>query len=149
MISTMNTYSSITDLIRNANLNEGEIEVQIFKRSPNEEERNLLNIEDHDFVLILDRIRTTDGEPIVYSQNILPESLVGKNFPDLFESGSLSVCLELKYGIQISEALMEIQAVRDDYRLPYRSKECSSSILKFVQFIMIIKKLRFFSRTIL
>jgi GntR family transcriptional regulator len=140
MVSTMNQYSSITDLIRNAKLIEGDIEVQIFKRKPTDEEVDLLGIEKSDSVFILDRIRTADGEPIVYSQNILPESIVSKNFPDLFEPGSLSRCLEMKYGIQISEALMEIQAVKEEEKLPYRLKESSSAILKFVQVHYDLKK---------
>ncbi|PZE20640.1 GntR family transcriptional regulator [Paenibacillus xerothermodurans] len=54
MVSTLNKFLSITDLIRNANLTEADLEVQIF----------------------------------------LPQSIVGRNFGELFEPGSLSVRLE-------------------------------------------------------
>jgi GntR family transcriptional regulator len=133
MVSTLNKFFSITDLIRNANLTEGDLEVQIFKRRPNEDEIGMLNINKQDSMFILDRIRTANGESIVYSQNILPQSIVGQDFGDRFEPGSLSKCLEQKYGIYIVESLMEIQAVRDEDVLPYRLKQSDSPLLKFIQ----------------
>jgi GntR family transcriptional regulator len=133
MVSTMNKYSSITDLIRNANLIEGDLEVQIFNRRVKEEEIGLLQVNKRDSVFILDRIRTADGESIVYSQNILPQSIVGQDFPERFVPGSLAKCLENKYGIYIVESLMEIQAVREEDMLPYRLKQSRSPLLKFIQ----------------
>ncbi len=106
---------------------------RFFKRRPNEEEIRLLNINKQDAVFILDRIRTADGESIVYSQNILPQSIVGQDFPDRFEPGSLSKCLEIKYGISIVESLMEIRAVQEEDMLPYRLKQSGSPLLKFIQ----------------
>ncbi|CAM3463615.1 GntR family transcriptional regulator [Paenibacillus lupini] len=133
MASTLNKFSSITDLIRNANLSEGDIEVQIFKRKPNEEEMNLLNINKQDSMFILERIRTANGESIVYSRNILPQSIVGKDFAELYEPGSLSKHLKQKCGVHIIESLMEIQAVREDDVLPYRLKQSDPPLLKTIQ----------------
>jgi GntR family transcriptional regulator len=133
MVSTLNKFFSITDLIRNANLIEGDLEIQIFKRRPNEEEIGLLQINRQDSVFILDRIRTADGQSIVYSKNILPQSVVGQDFPDRFAPGSLTTCLKVNYGIEIVESLMEIQAVREEEMLPYRLKQSDSPLLKFIQ----------------
>ncbi|UUZ87264.1 hypothetical protein LJK88_37115 [Paenibacillus sp. P26] len=77
MESTLNRYSSITDLISRSNLAEGDLEIQIFKRRPVQEEQVLLQTDKQDWVFIVDRIRAADGEPIVYSQNILLQSIVG------------------------------------------------------------------------
>ncbi|RED66287.1 GntR family transcriptional regulator [Cohnella lupini] len=133
MASTLNKFSSITELIQNANLTEGDIEVQIFKRKPNDEEIGMLNINKQDSMFILERIRTANGESIVYSRNILPQSIVGQDFAEYYEPGSLSKYLELKYGIYIVESLMEIQAVREEDVLPYRLKLSDPPLLKFIQ----------------
>jgi GntR family transcriptional regulator len=133
MVSTLNKFCSITDLIRNANLTEGDLEVQIFKRRPNEDEISKLHINKQDSMFILDRIRTANGESIVYSQNILPQSIVGQDFGEHFDPGSLSIFLEKKYSIFIVESLMEIQAVREEDVLPYRLKQSDSPLLKFIQ----------------
>lgn len=133
MASTLNKFSSITALIRNANLSEGDIEVQLFKRRPNEEEMNLLGINKKDSMFILERIRTANGESIVYSRNVLPQSIVGKDFAEQYDPGSLSKHLDQKCGIRIVESLMEIQAVREDDVLPYRLKQSDPPLLKFIQ----------------
>ncbi|MFE5321674.1 HAD hydrolase family protein [Paenibacillus sp. NPDC056579] len=74
MKSTINRFSSITELIRNANLTEGDLEIQIFKRKPNDQEFQLLDLKDQDQVFVIDRIRTANREPVVYSKNIIPQS---------------------------------------------------------------------------
>ncbi|WP_054028783.1 GntR family transcriptional regulator [Bacillus sp. FJAT-28004] len=133
MESTINRFTSITELIRNANLVESDLEVQIFKRKPNENELQLLDLDKHDSVFVVDRIRAANGEPVVYSQNIMPESVVGPDFPDKFDPGSLTDCLKHKYGIVVAEALMEIRAVTDEDMLPYRLKQSNAPLLKFIQ----------------
>lgn len=133
MKSTINRFSSITELIRNANLTEGDLEVQIFKRKPDAQEIQLLDLNSQDVVFVIDRIRTANREPVVYSKNILPQSIVGADFPEKFEPGSLTKCLSQKYGITIAEALMEICAVTDEDMLPYRLKMSNSPLLKFIQ----------------
>jgi GntR family transcriptional regulator len=133
MKSTINRYSSITQLIRDANMIEGDLEVQIFKRRPNDTEVQCLEMDKHDWVYVIDRIRAANGEPVVYSQNILPESIVGTDFPSTFEPGSLTACLKEKYGISIAEALTEIRAVTDEDTLPYRLRQNNSPLLKFIQ----------------
>jgi len=133
MESMINRYSSVTDMIRSANLIEGDLEIQIFKRRPKEEELTLLKLDKQDWVFIVDRIRTASGEPVVYSQGILPESIVGRDFPERFEPGSLGKYLEHYHSIHIVEAFMEIQAVREEDSLPYRMKQSESPLLKFFQ----------------
>ncbi|WP_248930223.1 GntR family transcriptional regulator [Paenibacillus hamazuiensis] len=133
MESTLNRYSSITDLISRSNLAVGDLEIQIFKRRPAQEEQVLLQTDKQDWVFIVDRIRAADGEPIVYSQNIVLQSIVGDDFPNRFESGSLSRYLEQSHGITISEALMEIKTVSEEDSLPFRLKQSGAPLLKFVQ----------------
>ncbi|SFJ40564.1 GntR family transcriptional regulator [Paenibacillus sp. UNC496MF] len=133
MKSTINRFSSITELIRNANLTEGDLEVQIFKRKPDAQEIQLLDLGSQDVVFVIDRIRTADREPVVYSKNILPQRIVGVDFPEKFEPGSLTKCLSQKYGITVAEALMELCAVTDEDMLPYRLKVSNSPLLKFIQ----------------
>lgn len=129
---TLNRYSSLTELIRNANLVEGDLEVQISKRQPTEDELVLLELDRQDLVFILDRIRTADGEPIVYSQNIVPQSIVGTDFANLFQP-SLSHYLQRNHGIEMTESLMEIKAVVKEDSLPERLKQSEAPLLKFVQ----------------
>lgn len=132
MEDTLNRYSSITELIRNANLVEGDLEMLISKRLPTEEEQALLEIDEREFVFILERIRTADGEPVVYSQNIVPQSIVGADFTERF-AAPLSGYLERNHGLRITESLMEINAVCPEDLYPDQLKQSGAPLLKFVQ----------------
>jgi GntR family transcriptional regulator len=132
MQDTLNRYSSLTELIRNANLNEGDLEVEISKRRPHEEELVHLETDLLDWMYILDRIRTANGEPVVYSQNIVPQSIVGPDFANRFES-PLSLYLERHHGISIAESVMEVKAVCKEDLISDRLEQCEAPLLKLVQ----------------
>ncbi|NOU73561.1 UTRA domain-containing protein [Paenibacillus sp. LMG 31458] len=133
MESSLNRLTSVTELIRQSGLIEGEMEVFFYKRIPSREEADMLKIQANDPVFIVERIRTADGEPFIYSQNILPQSIVGEDFPVKYEKGSLLNCLKTKYRIDITEAITEVLAVRQEEQLPYRLKDANTPLLKFKQ----------------
>ncbi|MBD2866386.1 MULTISPECIES: GntR family transcriptional regulator [Paenibacillus] len=133
MESTLNRLTSITELIKQSQLVEGEMEVHFFKRVPTKDEAELLQIHPLDPVFVVDRIRTAGGEPLIFNQNVLPQSVVGEDFPLRYEKGSLLNCLRTRYRIDIAEAMTEVLAVRAEDLLPYRLKETGAPLLKFKQ----------------
>lgn len=130
----LNELSSITQIIREANLVEGEMEVQIFKRKATVEEAELLGVtQGVTWMYVLERIRTAGGEPVVYSKNIMPVTIVGEDFPNLYRSGSLLEFLQNQYNIKVFEAVTEIRTVGPEEELPYRMLENQGQLLKFIQ----------------
>ncbi|PLR78832.1 hypothetical protein CU633_03300 [Bacillus sp. V3-13] len=131
--NSLNTLSSITEMIRNANLAEDDMDTNIYVDKPSEEASELLQIEKNDDVYILNRIRTAKLEPVVYSINVLPYKLVGSEFEQYYFKGSLSKFLKDFYDYEITEAITEIQAVTSLDEVPEIFSGNNYPLLKFVQ----------------
>ncbi|APH03516.1 GntR family transcriptional regulator [Bacillus weihaiensis] len=100
--------SSVTSMIKSAGLKEGEQKefVKIEECEPDWAEA--LNINVGEPVVIIERTRTANGEPVVVSKNIIPESVAGKDMVDEEEIGSLFHYLETKNKMQITCADTEL-----------------------------------------
>ncbi|PLR95791.1 GntR family transcriptional regulator [Bacillus sp. T33-2] len=109
--NSLNYLSSITEMIRDFNLSENDMNTKMHVDKASEEARQLLDLNEDDDVYILNRIRTANFEPVVYSINVLPLKLVGKEFEQYYFKGSLSKFLKDFYQYEFTEAITEIQAV--------------------------------------
>ncbi|PAQ14042.1 hypothetical protein CD798_12205 [Bacillaceae bacterium SAOS 7] len=133
MVNPLNKLSSITEMIQNAGLVEGDMDTKIYIDQPSIMERELLKLEEHEQVYIIERIRTAKDQPVVFSKNLLPFKLVGESFKEYYHQGSLSRFLETIYGIEITEALAEVQALSSKELLPQVFSQMDVPVLKFVQ----------------
>ncbi|MDL2323655.1 GntR family transcriptional regulator [Ruminococcaceae bacterium OttesenSCG-928-A16] len=71
----------------------------------------LLNIPAGEKLLYLERVRYTDGEPIVYLETYLPNTLLGGLAQEDFTHKSLYSLLEEKYNLRVEKVQREIEAV--------------------------------------
>lgn len=131
--NSLNKLSSITEMIRDAYLMEGDMVVKMSPETSNEQVSRLLTISENDFVYVIDRIRTAREEPVVFSRNIIPLKLVGAEFASRYKLGSLSAFLKEEYEIEMTDAVAEIQAVTDMDPIPEIFKRPGYSLLKFIQ----------------
>lgn len=67
-----------------------------------------LKLEENEPVVLHKRVRTADGEPVVYSLNVLPKSIVGAVFEEKSFSGSLLEFVEKECDVSIVRADAEI-----------------------------------------
>lgn len=139
IVNPLNKLSSVTEMIQNACLVEGDMDTKIYLGHPTEMEREQLDLNEGDEVYFIERIRTAKGEPVVYSKNLLPFKLVGESFQEYYHQGSLSRFLEVFYKIEITEALAEVQAISSGEFLPEVFVEMDVHVLKFTQLHRTIK----------
>ncbi|MDC7240906.1 MAG: GntR family transcriptional regulator [Spirochaetales bacterium] len=105
---SMERLESLGRMIRESGFTEGESRRKITVQRPDSEISNLLNLKKGEKVLRIERIRYADDEPVAFSQNYLPYSLVGRAFEENEFSGSLLQFLEDHCRIRISCADCEI-----------------------------------------
>lgn len=87
--SSLEKLTSITDIIRAASLREGEKREKIETVQCTKEWGGLLGIEEGSPVILHERVRTADGEPVVFSLNVIPKKIVGNVFEEKNFTGSL------------------------------------------------------------
>ncbi|HUO69355.1 MAG TPA: GntR family transcriptional regulator [Solirubrobacteraceae bacterium] len=89
----LETTVSYTAMIREAGHRPGETVLRKGARSPTELERKLLDIDEEDPVIEVERVRLADKRPVIYSQDRIPQSLLGELADDALDS-SLYMILE-------------------------------------------------------
>lgn len=131
--NSLNTLSSITEMIQDANLQEGDMHTKINREPPTVEAKKLLRLEENEEVYVLHRIRTAMNEPVVFSVNILPYHLVGKELEQYYFKGSLSDFLRDFYEYDITDAIAEINAIKNFEDIPEVFRDKDYPLLKFAQ----------------
>jgi len=106
--SSMTQFMSTGEVIRSAGLKEGQLEQSIRTELCQPEWAERLMIEPGTPVLVNERIRTANQEPVAYNINIMPLVLVQEAFNRTPLSGSLLQFLEDECGIRLSGTTTEI-----------------------------------------
>jgi GntR family transcriptional regulator len=96
------------------------------KRPPSQREERALHLGPADMVVELERTRSAEKEPVIYSVDIFPERLV-VGVPDEHAwSGSLLKLMETSWGVTITHAETTIRAVRLRAKLANRIRVSSN-----------------------
>lgn len=107
--NSLDRLTSITEIIKGAGMKEGEKLEKVKTIRCDEEYAEYLNINEGDPVIHHERIRTAEDEPIVYSINIIPKSIVGSLFEEKKLSGSLLYFIEKECNLKVSHADAQIK----------------------------------------
>ncbi|MDR3592528.1 MAG: GntR family transcriptional regulator [Negativicutes bacterium] len=108
--NSLNRLRSLGEMINNAGYQESELDVKIYTSDAEQEWKDQLLIDEK--VVVIERIRTANGEPIAFYYNIFPQSIAGTNFREHF-SGAIFKFLESGMSIKIKYSITEICAVSD------------------------------------
>ena len=108
ILHSLEKLHSITAMIKSAGLQEGEKRESIRTENSTREWADNLEIQTGTPVIVHERIRTANGEPVVYSINILPKQLVGNIFEEKEFSGSLFKFLEEECNLRMIRADTEL-----------------------------------------
>ncbi|MCZ8514502.1 GntR family transcriptional regulator [Paenibacillus filicis] len=106
--SPLEKLFSIGSMIRSARLEEGESRMALREEGCPPETAKALGLAPGDPVIVLERIRTANGEPVAFSVNTLPKSLVGNLFSEADFSGSLLSYFKNKLGHKLVTVDSEI-----------------------------------------
>lgn len=106
--SSIERLASTSEMIRSAGLVEEEYQESIHTVPCNEEWAYFLDISPGTPVIVNERMRTANGEPVTYNINVLPYALVGEAFEKKRLQGSLIKFLEQECGILIVSSNTEL-----------------------------------------
>ncbi|SEN84459.1 GntR family transcriptional regulator [Amphibacillus marinus] len=108
MPNSLEKLMSITDMIKHAGLEDGEQREKLVIEQPEKDWAKQLNLLSDDEVIIHERIRTANNEPVVFSKNIIPAKLVKDDIIQKGSIGSLFQYLQSIAKISIRHATSEI-----------------------------------------
>ncbi len=102
---------SVSDLIRSHGMTPGTLDPQVALRPASGYEAGRLGLSDGEQVVVLERIRTADGRPVVFIRDVLPASLLaGHDLQELLvESLSLYRFLADRLSITVVDAVATLR----------------------------------------
>jgi GntR family transcriptional regulator len=113
--NNLDTNFGVTDLIRSMGRRPGTEGLTVGRHTASEEEVGLLGLEPGSGVLRLERIRTADGEPVVFSVDVVAESVIpGGLSLDRLGRGSIYTLLEERCGVSVRQGVASIRPANAD-----------------------------------
>lgn len=106
--NNLSELTSITAMIKEAGLMEDELRASLRIVSCKKEWAEKLDVPIESPVVLHERIRTADGEPVAYSINIMPHQFMKESIQEQEKIGSLIKYLKVAEGVEITKADSEI-----------------------------------------
>ena len=113
--SGIEQLNSVTDMIREANMTPGTIFLSSSIEGATEEDMKRFSCGKDEKFLIIERVRTANGDPVVYCQDKIPVNVVSDEA--VFQKESMLALLEEKAGIQITYAVADIEPIGYDEKV--------------------------------
>ncbi|MFJ8063763.1 GntR family transcriptional regulator [Psychrobacillus sp. NPDC096426] len=108
--SGIEQLSSISSMIRSAGMEPGTIYLSSMQSLPTEEDMDRFECKDEQSIISMERVRTANGEPVVYCVDKVPKSYLPGDFL-IREEGSIFSALEESGEIHVSHAVAYIDPV--------------------------------------
>lgn len=125
----------VTDAIRAAGMEPGTIDGSVHIEAASSDEAERLDLEPGDDVVVVDRVRTANGRPVVLSRDILASRLTGQD-PDLLERlgrSSVYEVLERDLSVVIHHGLATFRPARADGHLAARLEVPRGTLLLYIR----------------
>ncbi|OPH50639.1 hypothetical protein BC351_08165 [Paenibacillus ferrarius] len=106
--SNLARLQSTSEMLKIAGHQEGDQQQSVHNAACTEEWAQFLNIQQGDPVVILERVRTANEEPVMSSFYILPRAIVGNKFEETAFGGSLFKFLEQELNIFVKRSHTEL-----------------------------------------
>jgi GntR family transcriptional regulator len=135
MRNNLDVNFGVTDLIRSMGMHPGTDRVRTLEAVATADEARLLAVPEGSPLRSLERVRTADGHPVVFSVDMLPLELLAER-PDLLEGvgdGSLYHLLERELGIVIRRGIVVIRPANADDELANRLRVPAGTLLLYLQ----------------
>jgi len=111
--NNLNLNFGVTDLIESLGRRAGSTSVTFIECVANEEDARRLSVPEKEPLIRIERVRTADGIPVVYSVDVLTRRLAGGL--DLIDEGEQSVYRALKRrGVKVRDGMASIRPVSAD-----------------------------------
>ena len=123
---------SVTEMIKRAGKKPGTIFLSSTSRETTEDDYYKYNCSPDDEIVVVERVRTSDDEPVVYCIDQIPKSILPKNYTH--QSGSIFELFEREVGCHITYAVTNIEPLGFSEKIsPILHCEVDASILVMKQ----------------
>ncbi|WP_174735065.1 GntR family transcriptional regulator [Mesobacillus harenae] len=107
--SGIEQINSVTNMIEQAGMKPGTIFLNSSTTGPTEEDIHRFSCSPDDEIIVIERVRTANGEPVVYCIDKIPAKILPGPFS--YEEESIFHMLEVKSNRRISYAMAEIEPI--------------------------------------
>jgi GntR family transcriptional regulator len=114
IVKDMSRNFGITEMISQAGYTPGTRDFNIRLEKPSKTVFEKLNIPDSSVMVAIERVRTANGTPVVWSRDIMPQDYLGNWTPTIkdFDQRSLYECLESYTSIRIVNGIASFNPVQ-------------------------------------
>jgi len=134
IINNFGINYGVTEMIRLANMTPGVSELNVTEKPAKDDVAVQLAIEPGSMVTVVERVRTANNKPVVYSLDLIPTSLVsGKDI--VVESQlnfSLYEFLQKEFNIHIEYGVARIAPVKANKKIAEKLAQKSNTVLLFI-----------------
>ena len=125
----------VTDAIRASGMEPGTLHGTVRVEAASADEAERLDLEPGEDVVVVDRVRTADGRPVVFSRDILAAQLTGEDADLLrrLERTSVYEVLERDLGVVIHHGLATFRPTRADGHLASRLEVPKGTLLLYIR----------------
>lgn len=126
----------VTEAIRAAGMEPGTDSLTVSTGRASDIVARKLTMQRGDRVVVVDRVRTADGRPVVDSRDILPMTVFEGHRPATVESiggGSLYDFLRVELGITVHHGIASFQPMKADKRVASRLRVIRGALLLYVR----------------
>jgi DNA-binding GntR family transcriptional regulator len=123
----------VTQMIRAAGMTPGTARSEARQEEAEADEARALDLEPGDPVLVLERVRTADDRPVVFSRDVVPGQRLGENALRRLEQGSVYELLSREAGRAVHHGVVTIEPSKADRRLAKALGVKSGALLLYLR----------------
>ena len=133
--NSLDVNFGVTEAIRTAGLRPGSEGVRVLETEASREEARRLAVRPRDPVVAVERVRTANGRPVVYSRDIMSAELASGHLEVLggLESGSLYEFFERELGVAVHHGVAVLRPLKADRALADRLRIIPGALLLHVR----------------
>ena len=123
----------VTEAIRAASMEPGTSQSAVYTSGATDEEAEVLDLQLRDPVVRLERVRTADGDPVVFSVDVVSASrLAAAELSSMPLDGSVYELLE-RHGTPVEHGVVTVEPAKADRALAKRLGEKSGALLLYLR----------------
>jgi len=133
--NSLDVNFGVTDAIRSGGLRPGSEGVRVVEAEASPEEARRMAVTPGDAVVAVERVRTANGRPVVYSRDVMSVELVSGHLEVLggLESGSLYEFFERELGVTVHHGVAVLRPLKADRALANRLRIIPGALLLHVR----------------
>jgi DNA-binding GntR family transcriptional regulator len=123
----------VTQMIRATGMTPGTDKADAREESVSPDEAHALDLEPGEPVLVLERVRTADGRPVVFSRDVVPGQRLGEGALGRLAQGSVYELLAREAGRAVHHGVVTIEPSKADRRLAKALDVKSGALLLYLR----------------